>query len=289
MSSLFSVPFLGIPVDAAYHVVTGLAAVLAPATGGLAVAGAIVAFTIIVRLILLPFSYYALRGQHAQARLAPQAQALRKRHARDPERLRRELTALYRRNGTSMYAGCLPLLLQWPFLSVMYLLFRSATVDGAPNGLLAHHLFGAQLGSHWLGGAGPLSGQGAVFAGVFLLLAAVAWLSARLSRHLAPAPEPAGPGGAARPGAGRGPGRPGRPPSDSAQAAAVPGWVTGLVPFVTPVIAAFMPLAAGLYLLTTTAWTLLERRVLLARTTLTRCRRPRPGGRTGRRTAPRRP
>jgi YidC/Oxa1 family membrane protein insertase len=282
MSSLFSVPFLGIPVDAAYHVVTGLAAVLAPATGGLAVAGAIVAFTIIVRLILLPFSYYALRGQHAQARLAPQVQALRKRHARDPERLRRELTALYRRNGTSMYAGCLPVLLQWPFLSVMYLLFRSATVDGAPNGLLAHHLFGAQLGSHWLGGAGPLSGQGAVFAGVVLLLAAVAWLSARLSRHLAPAPEPAGPGGAGRPGAGRpgaarpGAGRPGaarpgagrqpgRRSSDSAQAAAVPGWVTGLVPFVTPVIAAFMPLAAGLYLLTTTAWTLLERRVLLAR------------------------
>jgi hypothetical protein len=33
---------------------------------------------------------------------------------------------------------------------------------------------------------------------------------------------------------------------------------------VTPVIAAFMPLAAGLYLLTTTGWTLLER-TLLAR------------------------
>jgi YidC/Oxa1 family membrane protein insertase len=34
------------------------------------------------------------------------------------------------------------------------------------------------------------------------------------------------------------------------------------VPYVTPVIAAFMPLAAGLCLLTTTAWTLLERGIL---------------------------
>jgi YidC/Oxa1 family membrane protein insertase len=32
-----------------------------------------------------------------------------------------------------------------------------------------------------------------------------------------------------------------------------------LTPYVTVVVAAFVPLAAGLYLLTTTAWTLAER------------------------------
>jgi YidC/Oxa1 family membrane protein insertase len=243
MPSLF-----GVPVDAAYHVVTALSHLLAPVTGGLAVAAAIVVFTVAVRLLLLPFSYYALRGQTAQARLAPQAQALRKRHARDPERLRRELAALYEQNGTSMYAGCLPLLLQWPFLSVMYLLFRSATVDGAPNHLLSHYLFGAQLGSHWLAGAGPLSAQGAVFAVLLLLLAAVGWLSTRLARRLSPPPEPAPPAKAG-------------PPAK----AIPPAWLAHLVPLLTPVIAAFMPLAAGLYLLTTTTWTLAERRLLLAR------------------------
>ncbi len=44
--------------------------------------------------------------------------------------MQRELAALYRAEGTSMFAGCLPLLAQWPFLSVMYLLFRSPRVDG---------------------------------------------------------------------------------------------------------------------------------------------------------------
>jgi YidC/Oxa1 family membrane protein insertase len=278
--------FYGVPVDAAYHVVSALATALAPITGGLAVAAAIVAFTIGVRLLLLPFSYYALRGQTAQARLAPQVQALRKRHAQDPERLKRELAALYDKHGTSMYAGCLPVLLQWPFLSVMYLLFRSATIEGSPNRLLSHYLFGAQLGSHWLGGAGPLSVQGAVFAGLFLLLAAVGWLSARMARRMSPSPEPAG-AAAGKAAAGQPAGRRGAPrqrapqqqaSSSAAQPAALPSWLTGLVPFVTVVIAAFVPLAAGLYLLTTTAWTLLERRVLLPRLRPSASALPEPAG-----------
>ena len=70
-----------------------------------------------------------------------------------------------------MYAGCLPLLLQLPFFSVMYRLFLSHSVAGSPNALLSHRLLAAPLGSWWLGGAGPVSAQGAVFAGLFVLLA----------------------------------------------------------------------------------------------------------------------
>jgi len=104
---------LGAAVGAAYHVVSAFALVLAPLPGGLAAAAAIVIFTLAVRLLLLPLSYYAIRGQASQARLAPQIQALRRRHAARPERLQRELAALYRREGTGMFAGFLPLLLQY--------------------------------------------------------------------------------------------------------------------------------------------------------------------------------
>ena len=67
-----------------------------------------------------------MRGQAIAARLAPELADLRKRFGKQPERLQREMTALYRREGTSMFAGLSPMLLQWPLLSVMYLLFRSA-------------------------------------------------------------------------------------------------------------------------------------------------------------------
>jgi YidC/Oxa1 family membrane protein insertase len=237
--------FLGVPVDAAYHLVALFAGLLTPLLGGLAAAAAIVGFTMAVRILLLPLSYRAMRGMAAQARVAPLAQDLRKRFAGQPDRLQSELTALYRAEGTSMFAGCLPLLVQWPAFSVLSLLFRSAQVGGAPNSLLTHRLFGAPLAGYWLGGAGPFSGQGAVFASLFVLLAGIGWLSARIARR------------ASSPAALTATAATGTAPASGAQAA-----VVRLLPFATVAIAAFVPLAAGLYLATSTAWTLAERAVL---------------------------
>jgi YidC/Oxa1 family membrane protein insertase len=233
MSALF-----GVPVDAAYHLVYALTTVATPLLGGLAAVAAIVVFTMAARLLVLPLSFRALRGQAAQARLAPQVQALRKRYARQPERLQRELTALYQREGTSVFAGFAPLLAQWPVFSVLYLLFRSPVVAGGPNRMLSRDLFGVPLGDHWLSGAGPLSAQGAVFLGVLALLAAVCWLSVRVARRMAvtgPAPAtPAGTGGAL-------------------------GAVLKALPYLTIVIAAFAPLAAAVYLVVSVGWSVAER------------------------------
>ena len=182
--------FLGVPVGAAYHLVFALTQLLTPVAGGLAAAAAIVLFTAAVRLAISPLSLRALRGQAAMARLAPQVQALRARFARQPERFSSELAALYKREGASPFAGFLPLLAQWPFLSVMYLLFRSGTVDGAPNRLLSDGLFGVPLGAHWLSGASLLSVHDALFLAVFAVLTALCWLSARLARRTAPAARP---------------------------------------------------------------------------------------------------
>jgi len=242
--------FLGVPVDAAYHLVAGLTGILTPVLGGLAAVAAIVVFTMAVRLLLMPLSLRALRGQAAQARLAPQLLALRQRYGKQPERLQREMTALYQREGASMFAGFGPLLLQWPFLSVMYLLFRSPSVGGTTNTLLTHDLFGVPLGAHWLSGAGAASAQGAVFLGLFVLLAGLCWLSARLGRLMAAQAS------AARPAK---PAKSATPDKPATGAAASPGLLVRVLPYLTVVIAAFAPLAAGIYLLTTLAWSLAER------------------------------
>jgi YidC/Oxa1 family membrane protein insertase len=250
--------FFDVPVDAAYHVVTLLANSLTPLLGGLAAAAAIVGITMAVRLLLLPLSYRAMRGMAAQARVAPQAQALRKRYAGQPDRLQRELAALYAAEGTSMFAGCLPLLLQWPMFSVLSLLFRSRQVGGAPNTLLAHRLFGAPLASYWLGGAGPVSAQGAVFAGVIAALAVIAWLSARMAARATALPGAV----AAAPGAGGATAGPGTVANGTPGTVAVPAALTRVLPYATVAVAAFVPLAAALYLVTSTAWTLAERALL---------------------------
>lgn len=261
MSSL-----LGVPVDAAYHLVSALAGAFAPLPGGLAAAAAIIVFTLAVRLLVLPLSYYAFRGEKARARLAPRVQELRQQHARHPERLQRELSALYQAEGTGMFAGCLPALLQIPFFSVVYRLFLSRKVSGRPNTLLRRNLLGAPLGSHWLSGPGPVSAQGGVFAMLFVLLCVVAVFSVRAARQAAAPGGGTVPGGVVAGGAVTSGGA-----AQSGGAASSGGAVQSeklvaalgrLMPFGTVLMAAVVPLAAGLYLLTTTAWTVTERTIL---------------------------
>ena len=236
----------GVPVDAAYHLVLALTNFLSPVLGGLAAVAAIVVFTMAIRLLLTPLSFRALRGQAAMTRLAPQIQELRKRHGRQPERLQRELSALYAREGTSLLAGFVPLLAQWPVFSVLYLLFRSPTVAGGANSLLSRDLFGVPLGAHWLsgGGAGVATAglHAAVFPAVLAILALICWLSVRVARQMTagPAVGASGTGGAV-------------------------GLLVKVLPYITVVIAAFAPLAAAVYLVVSVSWSVGERRVFAAR------------------------
>jgi YidC/Oxa1 family membrane protein insertase len=227
--------FLDVPVAGAYHLVLALSNLLAPLLGAASTVAAIIGFTILVRLLLHPLSRAALRGERARAVLTPQVNSLREKHKRDPQRLNEELAKLYRESDTSMFAGCLPVLLQAPFLSVMYRLFESTTISGKPNDLLSHSLFGATLNQHWLPvmqGAVPFIPAGLVFLALFALLATVAtytvhWQTTRMA---------------------------------TSQDAPMPGGrLLRVLPYGTILIAAFLPLAAGIYLLTTNAWTAAER------------------------------
>jgi YidC/Oxa1 family membrane protein insertase len=244
--------FLGVPIGAAYHIVFALAQFLAPVSGGLATAAAIVVFTAAVRLLLSPLSVLAYRGQARMSGLQPKIAELRRKHARQPDRLQTELTALYRAEGGGMLAGCLPMLVQLPFFSVMYRLFLSKTVAGHPNALLARDFLTTPLGSHWLTGAGLVSIHGLVFLGLFGVLAGVIFLAARSARSPVVASTVAASTAVAAAGAA------------AAVTAGQPGlgWLGQVLPYTTLIIAAFVPLAAVLYLVTTTSWTTAERAVL---------------------------
>lgn len=223
---------------------------LAPLFGASATAAAIVLFTLCVRAALHPLARAAVRGEKARAALAPKMAELNRRHKRDPERLRRAMAELYRKESVSPVAGCLPTLVQLPVFFVMYHLF--STGSGAGD-LLDHTLAGAPLGGRWGGDlAGP---HGAVYLALFVLIAAVAgWTYVRARKAAAGRPAPAGvPAGAAK--------------------------LLPLMSFGTLVTAAVVPLAAGLYLATSTTWTAVER-ALLQRTGRDREERAKGGARS---------
>jgi YidC/Oxa1 family membrane protein insertase len=230
--------FLNAPLGVAYYLLFTLAHVLAPLPGGLATAAAIVIFTVAVRLLLSPLSFAALRGQAGMTAVQSRVAELRTRYRHQPDRLQRELAALYQAQGGTLLAGCLPLLVQLPFFSVLYRLFLSRTVAGRPNALLTRNLLGAPLGSHWLTGATLLSVHGLVFLGLFALLAGACFAVARISQSM---------------------NRSGPVPATAEPGTRLAALLSRALPYSTLIIAAFVPLAAGLYLLTTTSWTAVER------------------------------
>lgn len=228
-------------VHAAYQLVSDLAAALHPLAGSASTAAAIVIFTMGVRLLLVPLTVRQMRAERSRARLLPRITEIRRRHAADPRRQQRELAELYRTAGATPLAGCLPAVAQWPFFMVMYRLFVSASIAGHPNALLSASLLGAPLGEHLAGVVtvyGPLAPPTLVFLGLLASIGAVAWWSSRRMRDALAGAAPDGPPGG------------------------MPGWVPRLLPYGTVVFAAFVPLAAGVYLLTTTAWTAAERALL---------------------------
>ena len=224
-------------ITAASWLVTSLGTTLAPIAGSASAALAIVLVTLAVRAALVPVGLSQARATLARQRLAPQITQLQRRYRSQPEVLQRKLTELYAAEGTSPLAGCLPVLLQAPVLTAVYGLFVVPTVAGHANALLGHALLGVPLGTRFVGllatGAAGWPAA-AVFIVLIVLVAAVAQASRRL---LPPTGAPtAGPATVKR--------------------------LLSLLPFTTAVGVAFVPLAAGLYLATTTAWSLGERLVL---------------------------
>jgi YidC/Oxa1 family membrane protein insertase len=228
------------------NLVERLADLLQPLFGASAAAAAIVLFTALVRLLVHPLSRAAARGQKARTALQPKIAELRKKHGRNPEKLQKAVLELHAEEKVSPLAGCLPGLLQVPAFFLLYHLFSSDTIGGRANELLGHQLFAAPLGERWVDAlqGGLLDGAGLVYAGLFVVVAGVAAFSYRLSKRMM-AVNPALPAG-------------------EEQMAGL-GAVTKVMPFMsffTLVTVAVVPLAAALYVVTSTTWSVVERAVL---------------------------
>lgn len=84
---------------------------------------AIILLTIIIRLILLPFSLSAARTQRAMKILEPKIKALKETHKNDKEREAIETLALYKAAQVNPFASILVALIQIPILLALYWVF----------------------------------------------------------------------------------------------------------------------------------------------------------------------
>lgn len=89
---------------------------------------AIIAFTVIVKTIMLPLTVKSIRSSKAMQDLQPKIRELQKKHGNDRQRVSQETMALYQQYQVNPMAGCLPMIIQIPiFLGVYQSIMQLST------------------------------------------------------------------------------------------------------------------------------------------------------------------
>ena len=109
-----NIPIWNQYVDALVWVLDHLASLFH--NGGLA----IIAFTIIVKTLMLPLTVQSIRSSKAMQDLQPKIRELQKKHGNDRQRVSQETMALYQQHRVNPVAGCLPMIIQIPIFLGLY-------------------------------------------------------------------------------------------------------------------------------------------------------------------------
>lgn len=99
-----------------------------PGSAGLA----IILFTIVARVVILPLTLKSLQSARKMQELQPQIKELQRKHGKDPQKLQEETMKLYREYKINPAGGCLPMLFQLPiFLGVYQAVINLAQIPPA--------------------------------------------------------------------------------------------------------------------------------------------------------------
>lgn len=112
---------------------------------------AIIALTILIKLVLFPFSAQALRSQRAMQTLQPKIDALRTQFKDEREKLAKAMMELYSKEKVSPLSSCLPILIQLPILIALYQVLRAGLGDHSPELLYSFVRNPGPLDPHFLG------------------------------------------------------------------------------------------------------------------------------------------
>lgn len=86
-----------------------------------------------LRLMLYPLNTWSTKSVLRMQQISPEVAAIQERNKKDPKKAQIEIMNLYRERGVNPASGCLPLIIQMPFLIGMFDLLKSSfALRGAP-------------------------------------------------------------------------------------------------------------------------------------------------------------
>ena len=100
---------------------------------------AIILLTVAIRIILYPMTVKQIRSMKAMQELQPKIKEIQAKYKGNNEKLGKEMTRLYKESGVNPIAGCLPLLIQLPFLLLVFYVLKDFDY-----GILVHNFLWIQ-------------------------------------------------------------------------------------------------------------------------------------------------
>lgn len=85
---------------------------------------ALILFTLVVKLILLPFMYKQKKSMKKMSLVQAESAAIQKRYAKNREKMNEEITKLYEREGVSPMGSCLLSFITLPIMMALYYAVR---------------------------------------------------------------------------------------------------------------------------------------------------------------------
>ena len=85
---------------------------------------ALILFTLVIKLIMLPFQMKSKKSMMRMSRVSGQMQELQKRYAKNQAKLQEEMQKLYEEEGVNPMSGCLWSLIPFPILITLYSIIR---------------------------------------------------------------------------------------------------------------------------------------------------------------------
>jgi len=92
---------------------------------------AIILLTLVIKIILLPFSLQSVKAQKSFKELQPKLNEIKEKYANQKEKQAQAMLSLYKEHKVSPFSSCLPLLIQLPVLIVVFQVFRVGLTDAS--------------------------------------------------------------------------------------------------------------------------------------------------------------
>ena len=122
--------FLTVPLEKLFFIIQGGINVIIP-NEDISFGLAIIAFTILIRVILLPLSIKQTKSTAKMGAIGPEVKKVQAKYKSDPQKSQQEVMKLYKENGVNPMGGCLPMIVQMPILFALFYVFNNLNMEGA--------------------------------------------------------------------------------------------------------------------------------------------------------------